>query len=67
MSRIPVLGMLFQSTTRSISKTRLYAFIRPVILRDDEFQDLRYLSERDVAAADLEHRDFPDGDYLWMR
>ena len=53
---IPILGNLFRSRTENNSTTTLFVFIRPTILRDDQFRDLRYLSERDVKAAGL-----PDG------
>ena len=36
---------------RSFESSTFFVFLRPVILRDDEFRDLRYLSEEDAAAA----------------
>ncbi|MEN1705971.1 MAG: hypothetical protein AAGJ54_10735 [Planctomycetota bacterium] len=50
---IPILGRLFRSDQESDSETTLFVFIRPTILRDDRFADLRYLSEQDVEAAGL--------------
>ncbi len=50
---IPILGYLFSSHQDNDHRTTLYAFIRPVILRDDQFEDLKYLSDRDLSAADL--------------
>ncbi|MEN0021475.1 MAG: lycopene cyclase family protein [Planctomycetota bacterium] len=50
---IPILGQLFRSDQESTSETTLLVFIRPTILRDDRFADLRYLSEQDVEAAGL--------------
>ena len=40
--------------------------IRPVILRDDKFEDLKYLSARDAHAAELP-RDYPMGEPIPMR
>ncbi len=45
---IPFLGHAFSLTENSQRKSTLFVFIRPVILRDDEFKDLKYLSERDL-------------------
>ncbi len=51
---VPILGWLFGSRSDSRSKVRLYAFIRPSVLRDEAFADLRYLSQRDLEAADVD-------------
>lgn len=53
---IPVIGWLFGNRNHSNSKVRLYAFIRPTILRDDGFEDLKYLSSKDLKADEV-----PDG------
>lgn len=66
LGRIPILGMLFQSSSKAFSRTRLYAFIRPVILRDDQFEYLRYLSESDLEEAELANADYPQSTYEWM-
>jgi general secretion pathway protein D len=50
---IPVLEYLFGTRTRSSTDTTLFVFIRPVILRDDKFEDLKYLSGRTARAAGL--------------
>jgi len=67
LGRIPVVGLLFQSSTASRSKTRIYAFIRPVILRDDQFADLRYLSANALEDAEVQNKDFPADTLMWMR
>ena len=36
-----------------LTDTTLFVFIKPVILRDDKFQDLRYLSDREVKRAEI--------------
>ncbi len=48
---LPLLGWLFGNRNNASSKVRLYAFIRPTILRDDRFEDLKYLSLKDLQAA----------------
>ena len=53
INRIPVLEYLFGTRTRSSTDTTLFVFIRPVILRDDKFEDLKYLSGRSARAAGL--------------
>ncbi len=44
---IPLLGLLFQSRSKSVSKTNLYIFITPRILNDKEFKDLEKISQED--------------------
>jgi len=39
--------------TDSGESTSLFVFIRPIILRDEKLQDLKFLSERDVSRACL--------------
>ncbi len=63
---IPGIGWLFGSRTRSQSKVRLYAFIRPTILRDDGFEDLRYISQDDLKAAGVDDG-FPPDRFQYMR
>ena len=50
---IPLLGLLFSSREVNVSETALFVFLRPTILRDDAFADLRYLSREDVIEAGL--------------
>ena len=67
LGRIPGLGLLFQSNTRARTRTKIYAFIRPVILRDDQFEHLKFISARDLDAAELTNPDFPESQLQWMR
>ncbi|MEW6253312.1 MAG: secretin N-terminal domain-containing protein, partial [Planctomycetota bacterium] len=53
IGEVPILGLLFGTNTQSKSKVRLYAFIKPTILRHDEFEDLKHFSEIDRAAANV--------------
>lgn len=67
LGRIPGLGMLFQNSDRARTKSRIFAFIRPTILRDDEFADLKLISQNERQQAGLDGDDFPKSDYQWMR
>ena len=50
---IPILGYFFKSTITTKSKTRFFVFIRPSVMRDARFEDLRFLSDRALRDADL--------------
>jgi general secretion pathway protein D len=58
LGQIPILKYLFGSRSRSSEDSTLFVFIRPVILRDDQFEDLRYISSKQLEAAGLPP-DFP--------
>jgi type II secretory pathway component GspD/PulD (secretin) len=66
LGRIPVIGWLFSNRTDTDSTTTLFVFIRPVILRDDKFADLKFVSETDVKTAELPG-DFPSSEPLMIR
>jgi len=51
LSDVPVLGEAFKNRSRSGSRSRFYVFIRPTILRDRDFEDLKYLSDLDVSGV----------------
>jgi len=59
VSKIPILGdlpfleYLFSNRTIVDSQSTLFVFIRPVVLRDDKFEDLKHLSRRDMRQAKL--------------
>lgn len=67
LGRIPVLGALFQNSTTSRTRTKVFAFIRPVILRDDQFEDLKYITQAQLEQAELKNTDFPPDIEMWMR
>lgn len=48
---IPIVRELTGITTTAKSRTTLFVFLRPVILRDDKFRDLRYISDKDLNCA----------------
>lgn len=50
---IPVLRELTSLTTADDQCTSFFLFIRPRILRDSQFRDLRYLSDMDVQATEV--------------
>ena len=51
IERIPVLKELTSIENLMTQNTTLFFFLRPVILRDDKFADLKYLSDRDLKTA----------------
>lgn len=63
LGRIPILKHLFSSRSTTDRNTTLFVFIRPVILRDDAFEDLKFLSARDLGAAEADG-DFPESEPL---
>jgi general secretion pathway protein D len=48
---VPILKDLTSLQTKSFTQTTLFVFLRPVIMRDDKFRDLKYLSDRDIHCA----------------
>lgn len=63
---IPILKYLFGTRTSNNSDSTLFVFIRPLILRDDKFEDLKYLSARHLAVAGLPG-DYPISEPVPMR
>jgi len=51
LGQIPGLRWLFGSTSKTSADSTLFVFIRPVILRDDKFEDLKYISRKSAKAA----------------
>ncbi len=50
---IPFLRWAFGNRSRNEQTTTLFVFLRPVILRDDQFADLKYYSKRDAHLAKI--------------
>lgn len=48
LEQIPVIKHLVSNNTDRWSRSSLFIFLKPVILRDDKFRDLKYLSRRDT-------------------
>ncbi|MEM8738829.1 MAG: secretin N-terminal domain-containing protein [Planctomycetota bacterium] len=51
LGEIPILEYLFSSRSVTESESTLFVFLRPVILRDDRFADLKFYSQRDIERA----------------
>lgn len=51
---VPILGELFKNRSNSQSRTRFYVFIRSTVLRHGGFEDLKYLSDTDMARAGID-------------
>lgn len=63
LTEIPVLKYVFSNRTKSQQNTSMFVFLRPIILRDDKFQDLKFLSSTDMKHAEL-HGDMPHSEPL---
>jgi general secretion pathway protein D len=48
LEKIPVVRELTGHTSNNWAQTSLFVFLRPVILRDDKFKGLKYLSEEEL-------------------
>ena len=66
LDKIPLVREVTGSTTRSKSCVSMFVFLRPIILRDDKFRDLKFVSERDVRKASLRPH-FPASRPIWMQ
>jgi type II secretory pathway component GspD/PulD (secretin) len=66
LHRIPVVRELTGMTTTGGASSSMFIFIRPIILQDDKFRDLRYVSEESVRNACVP-RDYPTAHPVWMR
>ncbi|MBK7406251.1 MAG: hypothetical protein IPJ41_17005 [Phycisphaerales bacterium] len=54
LSEIPVVGEAFKNRSKTSSRSRFYVFIRPTILRDRGFEDLKYLSDEGRAGVGID-------------
>lgn len=50
---IPLVGAAFRNQTKSESRDTLFVFIRPVIVRDDRFAFLKFITQTDLDSASL--------------
>ncbi len=66
LGQIPILGYLFSSRTNDATTETLFVFLRPTILRDEQFLDLRNLSEADLHDAGVPSN-FPKSRPVVMR
>ena len=51
LNQVPIVRDILGSKTKTAREATLFVFMRPVILRDDKFEDLKYLSERKTREA----------------
>jgi len=65
IEKIPLLKHVGGQQTRSSSCSSLFFFIRPIVLRDDKFKDLKFLSRRDGRDASVPSG-FPRSEPVWM-
>ena len=66
LASIPIIRLLSGYETKSRSCSSMFVFIRPVILRDDKFRDLKFLSDREASSAGVEAK-YPDSRPVWIR
>jgi general secretion pathway protein D len=66
LGQIPFLRFLFSSRSTTASTETLFVFLRPTILRDESFVDLRNLSEGDLRDAGIP-TNFPRSGPVVMR
>lgn len=53
IGQIPFLRWFFGTQSNNENDSTLFVFIRPVILRDDKFEDLKFISGKTAKAAEL--------------
>ena len=66
LGRLPFIKHLFRSHTTTDTQTTLFIFIKPIILRVDRFEDLKFLSQLDRSKAGLPG-DFPSSEPVVVR
>lgn len=64
---IPIVGEAFKSRNNTVSTTRFFVFLKASILRQQGFEDLKYLSGGMLKESGLGDRDFPPVEPLVMR
>lgn len=50
---IPLLSMIASLNTEDVQTTSFFLFIRPLVLRDDKFADLKFVSEKSARSAEI--------------
>jgi type II secretory pathway component GspD/PulD (secretin) len=53
LDKIPILKYLASTENDNKKNTSLFVFLKPIILRDDKFKDLKYLSDQDARSAQI--------------
>jgi type IV pilus assembly protein PilQ len=65
LDRIPVVKWVTGVHSRANGQTTLFVFLKPTILRDDKFRDLKFLSDRDLNDS-CTIGNFPHSDPLFV-
>jgi type II secretory pathway component GspD/PulD (secretin) len=65
IDQIPLLRYLGGNESKNKNSTSMFVFIRPIILRDDKFQDLKYISAKEIRCAG-ECPDYPTSEPVWI-
>lgn len=58
---VPIVGELFKSRNNSQSRQRFYVFIRAAVLRDQQLNDLKYLTDATIRQNGLKSLGVSDG------
>ncbi len=66
LDQIPILKEILGNHSRTNANTTLFVFIKPTILRDDRFRDLKYISDRAVGKAGV-HGNYPVSEPIPIR
>ena len=66
IEKVPILKLLTSLETQQKRETSLFVFLRPVIMRDDKFAELKYLSDRDLNRTQLQGN-FPPSQPMLIR
>jgi general secretion pathway protein D len=66
IENVPILKYIASNRTNADQRSTLFIFLKPVILRDDKFKELKFLSDRDVHHAELPGR-FPTSQPVLIR
>lgn len=66
LADIPLIGTLFENRSTTSSRSRFFVFLRCSVMRAQDFEDLRFVSRRDLANAGV-HTGAPDVRPLIMR
>lgn len=66
IEHIPLLKFLASNRSKDNHCMSLFVFLRPTILRDDKFRDLKFLSDRDVQGACVP-ANYPRSEPILMR
>jgi type II secretory pathway component GspD/PulD (secretin) len=53
LDKIPILNIIASTENKNKKSTSFFVFLKPIILRDDKFKDLKYLSNQDVNSAKI--------------